>query len=77
MLQGSWKDLSYQEIAHNIFSLFISRSEIPSDDLKSLIDKSYSTFRAKDVTPLERLDGDDLYLLELFHGPSFSFKDCA
>jgi threonine synthase len=72
----SWKDLSYQEIALKIFSLFISSSEIPTNDLKTLIDKSYSTFRAKDVTPLEHLEGN-LHLLELFHGPSFSFKDCA
>ncbi|KAK0637318.1 tryptophan synthase beta subunit-like PLP-dependent enzyme [Bombardia bombarda] len=72
----SWKDLSYTELAYNIFSLFISRSEIPAEDLRALIDKSYSTFRAKQVTPLVHLE-DKLYLLELFHGPSYSFKDCA
>lgn len=59
-----------------IFSLYISTSEIPTDDLRALIERSYSTFRSKDVTPLVHLH-DNIHLLELFHGPSFSFKDCA
>ncbi|KAK1825783.1 tryptophan synthase beta subunit-like PLP-dependent enzyme [Podospora conica] len=71
-----WADLSYEDIALKIFSLYISTSEIPTADLKAIIDRSYSTFRAKDVAPLVHLK-DDLYLLELFHGPSYSFKDCA
>ncbi|RYP14508.1 hypothetical protein DL765_006344 [Monosporascus sp. GIB2] len=73
----SWKDLSYEQLALRIFSLYISSSEIPTDDLKGIIDRSYSTFRAKDVAPLVHLQDDHLYLLELFHGPSYSFKDCA
>nr|WOD45935.1 hypothetical protein [Trichoderma atroviride] len=71
-----WKDLSYPELAFEILSLYISRSEIPADDLKAIIDRSYSTFRSKDVAPLVHLE-NNLYLLELFHGPSYSFKDCA
>ncbi|KAK1771527.1 tryptophan synthase beta subunit-like PLP-dependent enzyme [Phialemonium atrogriseum] len=72
----SWKDLSYAELAFQILSLYISTDEIPADDLKDILDRSYSTFRAKEVTPLVHLQ-DNLYLLELFHGPSYSFKDCA
>ncbi len=74
----TWKDLSFQELAFNILSLYISRSEISEDDLKSLIERSYSTFREKDVTPLRALDkSKGLYLLELFHGPTYAFKDVA
>ncbi|KAI0969089.1 tryptophan synthase beta subunit-like PLP-dependent enzyme [Xylaria arbuscula] len=72
-----WKDLSYPELAFRIFSLYISTDEIPSDDLKAIIERSYSTFRADDVAPLVHLQDNNLYLLELFHGPSYSFKDCA
>ncbi|KAJ5473105.1 threonine synthase [Penicillium sp. IBT 31633x] len=72
----SWKDLSYPELAFQVMRLYISDSEIPADDLKSIINRSYSTFRADDVTPLVTLQ-DNLHLLELFHGPSYSFKDCA
>jgi threonine synthase len=57
-------------------SLYISPSEIPRDDLKGIIDRSYSTFRAPETTPLRHLH-DNLYLLELFHGPTFAFKDVA
>ncbi|KAI1332239.1 tryptophan synthase beta subunit-like PLP-dependent enzyme [Xylariaceae sp. FL0255] len=73
----SWKDLSYTELALRIFSLYISPDEIPTDDLRAIINRSYSTFRAKDVAPLVQLKDENLYLLELFHGPSYSFKDCA
>lgn len=72
----SWKDLSFSELAFNILSLYISPAEIPAKDLKDIIDRSYATFRHEDVTPLRHLQ-DNLYLLELFHGPTFAFKDVA
>ncbi|KAI6840880.1 threonine synthase [Hortaea werneckii] len=73
-----WKDLSFEELAYEIYSLYISREEIPEQDLKNLIHKSYSTFRAKDITPSVTLDEQkNLHLLELFHGPTFAFKDVA
>ncbi|TDZ74715.1 Threonine synthase [Colletotrichum trifolii] len=71
-----WKDKSFPELAHEILSLYISPSEIPSNDLRGIIDRSYSTFRAPETTPLRHLK-DNLYLLELFHGPTFAFKDVA
>lgn len=73
-----WKDLSFEELALEVMSLYISPEEIPRDDLKKLVDRSYSTFRAKDVTPLVELNKDKkLHLLELFHGPTYAFKDVA
>ncbi|KAG5971984.1 hypothetical protein E4U55_000976 [Claviceps digitariae] len=72
----SWKDLSFSDLAYEILSLYISSSEIPSADLKDIINRSYSTFRNSEVTPLVHLDGNH-YLLELFHGPTFAFKDVA
>lgn len=76
--ESEWRDLSFAELAHRIMSLYISPSEIPSEDLKSIIDKSYSTFRHPERTPVAALDPkENLYLLELFHGPTFAFKDVA
>ncbi|KAH7305915.1 threonine synthase [Stachybotrys elegans] len=72
----SWRDLSYPDLALQILSLYVSTDEIPTEDLKAIIDRSYSTFRSPDTTPLVHLK-ENLYLLELFHGPSYSFKDCA
>ena len=76
--QTHWRDLSFADLAHAILSLYISPNEIPSDDLKSILHRSYSTFRVPSITPLITLDKTkNLHLLELFHGPTFAFKDVA
>jgi threonine synthase len=72
------ESLSFQEIALQIFSRYISEAEIPHDELRKIVEKSYSTFRADSVTPTVVLDQSrNFYLLELFHGPTFAFKDVA
>jgi threonine synthase len=70
---SSWQSLSYQELAFEIISLYAT--DIPSANLKSLIERSYSTFDSKEITPVVREDG--VYILELFHGPTLAFKDVA
>ncbi|MCL2760349.1 MAG: threonine synthase [Desulfuromonadales bacterium] len=69
----SWQNLSYQELAFEIISLFAD--DIPPNDLKRLINASYSTFENPEITPIIRKNG--VYILELFHGPTFAFKDVA
>lgn len=71
-----WRDYSFQELSVEVLSLYISPSEISRDELRTLVDKSYSTFRHPDITPLKKLSGK-AYVLELFHGPTFAFKDIA
>ena len=76
--QSSWRNLSFQDLALKILQLYISSEEIPLEDLQDLVKRSYSTFRAQEVTPLiELVREDKLYLLELFHGPTYAFKDVA
>lgn len=70
---GELKTLSYQDLALEIISLFAT--DIPKADLKTIIDKSYSSFRDKEITPVKTVG--DLHILELFHGPTFAFKDLA
>jgi threonine synthase len=65
--------LAYPELAFQIISLFAS--DIPSTDLKDLVERSYSTFTHPEVTPVTHQDG--VYVLELFHGPTLAFKDVA
>lgn len=74
--QQDWAELSFTELALELYSLFISTDEIPRADLKELIDRSYSTFRHPKVAPLVRTGANE-YILELFHGPTFAFKDVA
>jgi threonine synthase len=68
-----WEALSFQQLASRIFNLFIS--DIPADQLDSLINQSYKTFAHPEITPL--IKKGDLFILELFHGPTFAFKDVA
>lgn len=73
-----WASLSFEDLAFEVYRLYIAPSEIPDADLKELIVRSYSTFRHPDIAPLKELVSDKgLYLLELFHGPTFAFKDVA
>ncbi len=67
------RNLNYKELAFEIFRLFID--DIDEDSIKELIEKSYSTFDTDEITPVVKKDG--VYILELFHGPTFAFKDVA
>jgi threonine synthase len=73
---NDWKNYSFVELSVAVLSLYISPEEISREELVSLVEKSYSTFRHPDVTPLHKLD-DKSFVLELFHGPTFAFKDVA
>src|SRR3954469_3431289 len=68
-------ELTYQELAYEIISYYVD-GEIPENELKELIEKSYGTFRHPEVTPVQKVK-NNLYVLELFHGPTFAFKDIA
>lgn len=74
--EREWAHLSFTELALELYSLFIPAEEIPREDLKELIERSYSTFRHPEIAPLKRV-GEKEYILELFHGPTFAFKDVA
>jgi len=67
------RDLPYPELAFQIISKFAT--DIPTNDLKNIIDRSYANFDHPLITPIVKLD--DLYILELFHGPTLAFKDVA
>ncbi len=79
----AWRQLSYADLAYEIFSRFIT--DIPPADLKAIVAKTYSAdvYRytrnggdAARITPLTRLD-DGLYIQELSNGPTLAFKDMA
>ncbi|EJD02011.1 tryptophan synthase beta subunit-like PLP-dependent enzyme [Fomitiporia mediterranea MF3/22] len=74
--QTRWASLSFQQLSFEVLSLYIDAAEMSHDELRALINNSYSSFRHPDITPLKKLD-DNLFILELFHGPTFAFKDVA
>lgn len=65
--------LSYKELAYEIISLFAT--DIPENDLRTLIENSYSIFTTDEVAPVVKKG--NVYIQELFHGPTFAFKDVA
>ena len=67
--------LPYEDVACKVLEPMIGGS-IKSERLQSLIKESYKAFRHKQIAPLSLLE-DDLWLLELYHGPTFAFKDIA
>ena len=69
----SWRDLSFTEIAQRIFKLYVD--DIPSDCLDALLADAFATFDHPQVAPL--VDLEEFQVLELFHGPTLSFKDVA
>jgi len=76
--QRDWLKLSFEDLAFQIFSLYISPAEIPPTALKDIVQRSYSTFRVPEIAPTVTLNNErKLYLLELFHGPTLAFKDVA
>ncbi|MCF7864330.1 MAG: threonine synthase [Kiritimatiellales bacterium] len=68
-----WAELSYQELAFEIISLFAT--DIPPADLAELITDSYATFESAEIAP--SVEVGDFQILELFHGPTLAFKDVA
>ena len=72
---NSWKNLSYRDLMFEVISLFCTDDDIPNTTLKNLIDKSYDRFREEEVVKLSEVANK--YILELYHGPTFSFKDVA
>jgi threonine synthase len=71
----SWRGMSYPDLAVEVIGKFVKDDEVPRDVLKGIVTRSCKAFRSEEVTPLVKVDGH--YVLELFHGPTFAFKDVA
>ena len=66
---------SYAEIAAAVMTPFLG-SAIEPTQFRRLVTGAYEKFGHAAVAPLKQL-GSDLWLLELFHGPTLAFKDYA
>ncbi len=67
--------LGYAEVATRVMLPFIGGA-IGEDDFADMVAATYRGFRHPEVAPLREI-GRDKWLLELFHGPTLSFKDYA
>jgi threonine synthase len=85
-LPQSWPTLSageiagfagkpYPTVAERVLGA-LSDGDIESGALSGMIQQAYAGFRHPAVCPLTQI-GDNLFVLELFHGPTLAFKDVA
>ena len=67
--------LSYSELAARLMAPYVGDA-VDQETLEAMVADAYASFTHPDVCPLVALD-DDHWLLELFHGPTYAFKDIA
>ena len=67
--------LEYHEVATRVLAPFVAPS-LSVDGLAPLVQDAYATFTHSDVVPLSALAAGE-HLVELFWGPTLSFKDVA
>ncbi len=71
---GRWARLNYSELCYEFLRGFAT--DLPVETLRAIVEKSYTKFDSPEIAPLKKL-GPNLYVLELFHGPTLAFKDFA
>ncbi|TSU75989.1 Threonine synthase-like 1 [Bagarius yarrelli] len=70
-------DMSYSERALIILEKCIHPLDIAPTELRLMVNRAYGqNFASESVAPVRHL-AEDQYILELFHGPTASFKDLA
>ena len=69
------KGKPYADIAFQVLQPFFA-GVLPDDVLKKLLQKAYVNFSDPTIAPLKQLN-DNLWVMELFHGPTLAFKDVA
>ena len=69
------RGLPYAEQAARIMWPFVEGA-LSREDFDRIVAETYAVFEHKAVAPLRQIE-QDLWLLELFHGPTLAFKDYA
>lgn len=67
--------LNYSELACRLIALYTGDA-VSEDDLRQILNLAYENFDDPQVAPLTELS-DGVSMLELYHGPTLSFKDYA
>lgn len=66
--------MDYPEISATVIGSYLT--EYDFNDLLNATKKAYAKFEDNNATPVVKID-DNLFILELFHGPTLAFKDIA
>ena len=71
---ASMGEMSYAERSALIMSRYLD--EFTYEELLAIAERAYARFDDEDACPLTKIE-EDLYILELWHGPTYAFKDVA
>ncbi len=66
---------SYRDVAVEVLKPFTSGS-LTQSELTKLVQRAYEPFTHPETIPLKEV-GSNMWLMELFHGPTLAFKDVA
>ena len=66
-------DLSYDILAKEIIQNYVGDT-INKKELELITKKSYSNFSHEKIAPIKKIE-ENKFILELFYGPTFAFKD--
>ena len=67
------KDITYPQLATIILKNYVGDT-ISNSELEEIANETYEVFTNKKIAPLVSLEKNK-YILELFHGPTYAFKD--
>ena len=69
----SMQRMQYTELAVRVITPFLG-DRISEADFAAMVEDAFAGFAHSAVAPMKQLDAD-LWLMELFHGPTLAFKD--
>src|SRR5476649_450019 len=69
-----FEKFGYAELCFEFLRVFAT--DLPAETLREIVNASYTKFADPVIAPLKPL-GKNLYVLELWHGPTLAFKDFA
>lgn len=72
---SSFAGRPYGDVVKAVLMPFLG-GDLDEATLSDMIETAYAGFRHPAIAPLRQID-DNLFLLELFHGPTLAFKDLA
>lgn len=71
-----WRSLDYQALCFEVIRKFVEADDVSDEELRGMIATAYKSFAEPSVVaPIVEIG--PIKVMELFHGPTFAFKDVA
>ena len=70
------KNLSYVDLAYEVTKDFVVSKDISKEEYKLILKKTYNKKFGEKIISIDKLNNNE-FILNLFHGPTFAFKDYA